>query len=269
MQSYQAFILGLVEGLTEFLPISSTGHLLLLQKYWNLQGKAHQAFAIVIQAGALLAAILYYRHTYAKMIKGLFRKEKESQQLFLSLVIASFPVLSIGYVLRNQLESVGENIILIAIALIIGGVLMVIWEWIFSRSKQEIPLSELSRKQAFVIGLFQTLALWPGMSRSMTSMLGGRIAGLHRVSAADFAFLLALPTLGTVTLYKAIQAREQLATLGVTSLSVGLITSFVMGGLVITAFLKYLKRFSLAIFGYYRVAFGFFVLLWKFLAVIS
>ena len=267
MELWQALVLGVVEGLTEFVPVSSTGHLILVQHILGLRGPAVSAYAVVIQLGALLAAVYYYRRTLLATAQGLLQKEPAAQRLFINLCLGSLPLLALGYLLGKRIKTRLFAPAPVAAAILIGGVVMLALE-LFQRRRQrsgarliEDP-AELSPSQALLVGLVHTLSLWPGTSRSFASITGGQLAGLSTRAAADFAFLLALPTLGAATLYELIKEGPMIAaTCGSAQLVLGLAVSFIVGLLVIAAFLRYLRRFGLWAFGCYRIALGL-LLLW-------
>lgn len=267
MELWQALVLGVVEGLTEFVPVSSTGHLILVQHILGLRGPAVSAYAVVIQLGALLAAVYYYRRTLLATAQGLLQKEPAAQRLFINLCLGSLPLLALGYLLGKRIKTRLFAPAPVAAAILIGGVVMLALE-LFQRRRQrsgarliEDP-AELSPSQALLVGLVHTLSLWPGTSRSFASITGGQLAGLSTRAAADFAFLLALPTLGAATVYELLKEGHAIAaTCGGAQLAVGLFISFVVGLLVIAAFLRYLRRFGLWAFAGYRIALGL-LLLW-------
>lgn len=256
-----ALLLGVIEGLTEFLPVSSTGHLILAKRALGLSGEGIDAFLIVIQLGALLAALLYYRGTLWSMITGLLRSEPQATRLFVALCLGSLPALCLGYLLGNRIEAVLFGPRPVAAALVGGGVVMILVDRWHRRRAQRTELQDLAPRQVLTVGICQAAALWPGTSRSMASIVGGQIAGLSNAAAADLSFLLAIPTLGAATVYKLLKSHDAiLRDTGGVELAVGLVTSFVVGWIVIAAFLRFLRRFGLGAFGYYRIAVGLVVL---------
>lgn len=255
-------LLGLVEGLTEFLPVSSTGHLILVTRALGLHGEGVDAFTIVIQLGALLAAVIYYRHILWQTLSGLMKADAAAQRLALNLALGALPLLVCGYLLGKKIKLLLFHPAAIAAALCVGGLLMIALDrWHRRRTDLLQDIGGLTPKQAALIGLCQVAALWPGTSRSMSCILGGQVAGLSNAVAADFAFLLALPTLGVATVYELHKSYHAvLQDTGAAGLGLGLGVSFVVGWLVIAAFLRYLRRFGLGPFGYYRIALGALVL---------
>jgi undecaprenyl-diphosphatase len=263
---FDALLLGIVEGLTEFLPVSSTGHLILVHKWLEQNaGPKHNptmdAYLVVIQLGALLAAVWHYRRTYVGLLTGVLRQEPAALRLFRNLCLSSLPVLVLGFFANKWIKEHLFRPIPVASALMVGGVVMLVMDLYVrrrrqSRAEQANPAA-LSTSQALLIGGVQALALWPGTSRSMSCIVGGQLAGLCTAAAADFTFLLALPTLGAATVYELLKGgRGLIAAVGAVPMALGMGTAFVVGLLVITAFLRYLRRFGLWPFGCYRIAVG-------------
>lgn len=253
-----ALWLGLVEGLTEFLPVSSTGHLILVEHVLGLHGPAAASYSVVIQLGALLAALVHYRRLFLSTFVGALAREPQALRLLRNLVLAALPLLFFGYLFGKHIKSQLFRPLPIALALAAGGVLMLLVELYQRRRPPSQPdATSLQPAGALLTGLVQTLALWPGTSRSMACIVGAQLAGLPRAAAADFAFLLALPTLGAATLYELMKNGSELSrTLGAGPVLLGLLTSFLVGWAVIAAFIRYLGRFGLWPFAVYRIALG-------------
>lgn len=253
-----ALWLGLIEGLTEFLPVSSTGHLVLAEHVLALHGPAVDSYSVVIQLGALLAAVVHYRRLFVSTFVGVLRREPAAVALFRNLILASLPLLALGYLLGKHIKAQLFRPLPIALALFFGGILMLLVE-LYQRRRPPAGRdgASLSPAGALLTGCVQALALWPGTSRSMACIVGGQLAGLPRAAAADFAFLLALPTLGVATLYELLKHGAQVfQTLGIGPVLLGLLTSFLVGWAVIAAFIRYLGRFGLWPFALYRIALG-------------
>jgi undecaprenyl-diphosphatase len=265
MNWFYAILLGALEGLTEFLPVSSTGHLILLGEHLGSHGDAEKTLDIVIQLGAVIAVVVYYRARLGALIEGLLRRDPASRRLFLALAIAFVPAAVVGLALHKAIKERLFGAGPVAIALIVGGVLMIVIEWVRGRrraSTATAPLAQgleaITPRRALVIGLAQCLALWPGASRSMTTIVGGQLTGLSTATAAEFSFLLAIPTLGAATAFDLVKNGPALlnAPGGGVALVVGLVTAFAVAMLVIAAFLRYLGRFGLMPFGVYRILLG-------------
>jgi undecaprenyl-diphosphatase len=254
-----AVLLGIVEGLTEYLPVSSTGHLVLAGHWLGLadDDPATSSFEIVVQLGAVLAVVAHYRVLLAERARGLLSGDARSKQLLLGLAIAFAPVALAGLMLRKTIKALLFGPLPVAVGLLVGGVAMIVVERL--RARRSAPgldgLEHVTPTRALAIGLGQCLSLWPGASRSMCTIVAGQLTGLSTATAAEFSFLLALPTLGAATLYEGFKARHVLAAqVGLASLGVGLLVSFVVAWAVIAGFLGYLKRRGLEPFGWYRVA---------------
>jgi undecaprenyl-diphosphatase len=255
-----AFLLGLIEGLTEFLPISSTGHLILLGTWLGHSDEASKTLDIVIQFGAIVAVIVYYRQRLWDLIRGIWRRDPEHLRLGMAVAIAFIPSAIVGLLLHGIIKKHLFGPRPVGIALIVGGIVMLAVEMF--RAKQENPvegdLKQVTLRQAFAIGVAQCFSLWPGASRSMTTIVGGQMAGLTTATAADFSFLLAIPTLGAATVYDLLKNGRTLldSPTGLNSLVIGIVVSFFVAWAVIATFLRYLKRFGLAPFGVYRIVLG-------------
>jgi len=258
-----AVLLGIVEGLTEYLPVSSTGHLILAGKVLGMEGEGAKAFEIVIQLGAVLAVLVEYRKLLAERTAGLFTGKPESKALLLALVIAFLPAALLGVAFHKAIKAHLFGPVPVAAALIVGGVVMIVVERI-RRSRGIVGVTGLENvtpKRALAIGLGQCVSMWPGSSRSMCTIVAGQLTGLSTATAAEFSFLLALPTLGAATVYEGFKARHELGLgIGAANLVIGLIVSFLVAWGVIAMFIRYLQRRGLEPFGYYRIALGAIVL---------
>ncbi len=258
-----AVVLGLVEGLTEYLPVSSTGHLILAGQLLAVDAKS---FEIVIQLGAILAVVVHYRKLLAERLAGLFRGEAIAVRLAVALGLAFVPAAVVGLAFRKAIKAHLFAPLPVAGALIVGGVVMIAVDfWKRQQPPGDRGLDKITPLRALVIGLGQCLSLWPGSSRSMCTIVTGQLLGLSTETAAEFSFLLALPTLGAATVYEGWKSRHELmADGGAVPLVIGLVVSFVVAWVVIGAFLKFLQRHGLAVFGYYRMVLGAVVLwLWR------
>ena len=260
-----AILLGVVEGLTEYLPVSSTGHLFLAGHLLGLSDKdpATTSFEIVIQLGAILAVVVHYRSLLGRHARGLARGNRASVDLLVALAVAFAPAAVVGLLLHKAIKSHLFGSLPVAAALVVGGVAMIVIERVRKRRgiEGEYGLQQVTLKRAIVIGLGQCLSLWPGASRSMCTIVAGELAGLSTATAAEFSFLLALPTLCAATIYEGIKARSALvAGVGVPSLVAGFVVSYLVAWAVIATFLKYLRSRGLEPFGWYRIVAGLIVL---------
>lgn len=264
MDWWQALILGVVEGLTEYLPVSSTGHLLLAQEWMGIpHDEAANAYAICIQAGAILAVLgLYWKHV-RQMILGVLGRDPAGRRLAINVVAAFLPAVFAGLVLEKPIKHFlfGEawGLWPVIIAWFVGGVAIIA----VSRYRQHrgqagqkgFGLDALTWKHAVIIGLAQCIAMWPGTSRSLVTIVGGIVVGLSMTSAVEFSFLLGVITLGAATAHDALGSGTiMLATYGMVPLLIGLVGAFVSAVLAIRWMVSYLNKHGLDVFGYYRIA---------------
>ncbi len=245
-----ALLLGVVEGLTEYLPVSSTGHLVLVA---HLLGRQAGSFEIVIQLGAILAVVVHFRALLGSHVAGIARRENDSLRFVLALLIGFVPVAILGKLFGHAIKEKLFHPVPIAIALAVGGVIMIAIERVRSGDHGEDGLAHVTPIRAFYIGLGQCFALFPGASRSMCTIVSGRLCGLSNQTSAEFSFLLGVPTLGAATLYEAYKSRAELAQTGALAVAIGLVTSFFVAWAVVAAFLRYLQSRGLAPFGIYRL----------------
>jgi undecaprenyl-diphosphatase len=249
-----AALLGIVEGLTEYLPVSSTGHLILAGAWLGAEGEASKSFEIVIQLGAILAVVVHYRKL---LFERFLHWDERSMRLLVALGAGFLPAAAMGLVLRKTIKAHLFGPGPVAAALIVGGVIMIGVEAARRGRGGDAGLEKVTPLRGFIIGLGQCFSLWPGASRSMCTIVAGQLTGLSTATAAEFSFRLALPTLGAATLYEGFKARhELLAGGGAAPLAVGLIVSFLVAWAVIAAFIKYLQTRGLTPFGVYRIALG-------------
>lgn len=268
----KAAFLGVVEGLTEYLPVSSTGHLILVPHLSEVAARhfpgleifaksspAEDAFDVVIQFGAILAVLVHYRTLLWERFSGLFSRKKESFALLYALALGFIPTAVLGLLLHKKIKALLFGPMPVAAALVVGGVVMIIVERVRKAKNVEglVGLEHVTPKRALVIGLGQCVSMWPGSSRSMCTILTGQAVGLSTATAAEFSFLLGLPTLGAACVYEGIKSRHVLAQgIGLSSFVVGLLVSFLVAWAVIAVFIKYLQKNGLEPFGYYRILLG-------------
>jgi undecaprenyl-diphosphatase len=253
-----ALILGIVEGLTEFLPISSTGHLILVGDLLGFNTEKGKLFEIVIQSGAILAVCWEYRAKIGGVVRGL-ASEEPAQRFALNLVIAFIPTAVLGLLFGKAVKAHLFNPIPVALAFIVGA-FVIIWA---ERRKHTIRIREvddLSWKDALKLGFAQTFALIPGTSRSGATIVGGLFFGLSRKAATEFSFFLAIPTLFAATVYDLYKTRGLLSTDDLGMFAVGFIAAFVSAFLAVRGLLRYITRHDFTAFAWYRIVFGFAVL---------
>jgi undecaprenyl-diphosphatase len=258
---FEAILLGVVEGLTEYLPVSSTGHLVLVSHWLGHEAEASAAFDIVIQLGAILAVLVHYRVLLAERASGLFKRDEKAVRLLVALALGFLPAAVTGLLFRKWIKAHLFGPLPIAGALIVGGLVMIASDRLMRNRQGSVDsLEDVTPKRALIIGFSQCLAMWPGASRSMCTILGGQVAGLTTRAAAEFSFLLGLPTLGAAALYEAYKSRDVLATGGLVPIVVGLVVSFFVAWAVVAVFIRYLQKRGLAPFGLYRIALGLIVI---------
>lgn len=263
MEIFQAIVLGIIEGLTEFLPISSTGHLIVAQDVMNYKDTA-EIFAIVVQMGAIAAVIWYYKLDLINKIAGLLKKDKKSVEFFINWTVATFPALLMGYLLKDYLTTYAVALT-VSISLIVGGVIIWLIETYHrpAKSKKDAQLEKITKKQALSIGLYQMFALIPGVSRSGATIMGGLLSGVDRVTATAFSFYLSIPVIIIAGSYQLITGRNEFDTVagGGPALIAGVITAFITALIAIKWLLKYVSGHDFKAFAYYRVVVGIIILI--------
>ena len=255
----KVIILGIVEGLTEFLPVSSTGHLILVGDLLSFNDDKGKLFEIVIQVGAILAVCWEYRVKIAAVIIGLPR-QKSAQKFALNLMIAFMPLASLGLLFGKYIKAVLFKPIPVALAFIIGA-FVIIWAEKRQHKIRILEVEDLSPKDALKLGIAQAFALIPGTSRSGATIIGGLLFGLSRKAATEFSFFLAIPTLIVASLYDLYKHRDllNLAT-DAPYFAVGLIAAFLSALLAIKALLRYISQHDFIVFAWYRIVFGLLVI---------
>lgn len=256
----KAVLLGIVEGVTEFLPISSTGHLIVAERALVLTDSLRGLFEVFIQVGAVFAILALYRVEYFRHATT-FHRDQSVQKLWLAIIVAFIPAVIFGVLLEETIERVLFSPGVVGLALIVGGIMFIILE------RTPIPdratttdIETMTWRQALVIGFWQLLALIPGMSRSGMSMIGGMIAGLDRVVATKFSFHLALPTLGGAAFYKLIRTYDRLEGDDFWILLLGTVVSAIVAYIAMRWLLRFVSRNRFTIFGYYRIMAGLIIL---------
>lgn len=258
----KALVLGVVEGLTEFLPISSTGHLLVSEKLLDVgQHKATKdaadTYTITIQAGAILAVVVLYWRRLLEMWSGLVGRDAEGRRILHATLVAFVPAAIVGVVLEKAIRDRLFGVWPVIVAWFVGGVIVLL----FSRALHErgsstgAPLESITIRGAVIIGVAQILALWPGTSRSLVTILAALVVGLSVEAAVEFSFLLGLLTLGAATAYEALKhGKELVDTFGILNPLIGFVAAFVTAVIAIRWMVSYVHRHGLAIFGWYRIA---------------
>ncbi|MCA9331185.1 undecaprenyl-diphosphate phosphatase [Candidatus Saccharibacteria bacterium] len=263
MAILQAIILGIIEGLTEFLPISSTGHLIVSQQLMGYKDVA-ELFAVVVQVGAIAAVIWHYKNDLIKRTVGLFERKPRSIHFWRNWVVATIPAGLAGLALESALGAAAVPLV-IGITLILGGlgILVVERSVKVKPSRSEESIAELTTTQSVKIGLFQVLALVPGVSRSGATIMGGLLTGVDRVTATAFSFYLSIPIIVLASGYKLVSGWDEIPQIsgGGIALVAGLITSFVTALIAINWLLKYVAHHDFKPFAYYRLGLGLLILI--------
>ncbi len=249
-----ALVQGLVEGVTEFLPISSTGHLILSGHLLGFDDERAKTFDIFIQLGAILAIVWIYRVRFLEVARTISR-EPASRRFVTNLVLGFLPAGVLGLLLRHWIKAHLFTPIAVAWALLVGGVAILLLErW--HRQDRVPDARDLPPGTAFGIGVAQTLALFPGVSRSAATILGGYVLGLSRTAATEFSFFLAVPTLAAAAGYDLLKSLPDLSTADVPIFALGFVVAFVSAFIVVKAFLRYVAHHTFAVFAWYRIALG-------------
>jgi undecaprenyl-diphosphatase len=250
----KAVILGLVEGITEFIPVSSTGHLIVVTEWLGQVDERSKTFDIFIQLGAILAIVWLYR---ARLIHAASaaRHEPESRRFFLNLAIAFVPAGAIGFLIHGWIKERLFNTPVVAAALVVGGIAILLIERWVPRIRYP-QVTDVPPMTALGIGVAQVLSLIPGTSRSGATIMGGYALGLSRTAATEFSFFLAIPTMFAATLYDLMKSAGALSVADVPFFAVGFVVSFISALIVVKAFLAYVSHHSFAVFAWYRIAFG-------------
>ena len=268
----KVFILSLVEGLTEFVPVSSTGHMIIVDQFLKLSDNKVfvDAFKIIIQLGAILSVVVYYWKKIFPFAKGNTKQESmDIIAMWIKIVIAVIPAVILGLKFDDIIEEKFFNSLTVSIMLVFYGILLI---WIETRKKKEEKIKsikEMTIPLALGVGLFQCLAMIPGTSRSAATIIGGVLLGLNRVLATEFSFFLAIPTMLGATLLKIVKIGNVLTMEEWFLIGLGFVLSFIFAYGVIKVFMDYIKKHDFKVFGYYRIILGIIMLLLFFTGVIK
>lgn len=252
MDIFQAIIIGIIEGFTEFLPISSTGHMIVAGEFLGIpQNSVVHAYEIIIQFAAILAVILIYREKISLKKVDLWSK----------LMFSFVPFAIAGFLMKDYID-VLFNTKTVAYMFIIGGVVFLIVEYFYKESSAQVKDAEdVSYKQALWVGIAQVFAIIPGTSRSGATIIGGLLSGLDRKASSDFSFLLAIPVMGAVSGYSLLKYYHDLIGADLMAFTIGFVVSFVVAYITVKLFLVFIQRFSFVSFGIYRIIFGIILLM--------
>lgn len=260
-----AIILGIVEGVTEFLPVSSTGHLILATELLGFDADKWAAFNVIIQLGAILAIVVLYWRTFWAVLEGIIKGNAMSWRFVRNILIAFLPSAILGLLLIKHIEALLGNAMVVAIALIVGGFAILLIERLAKRG-EIVGVAEMPIHTVIGIGLVQCLAMIPGVSRSGATIMGGLSLGVERRTAAEFSFFLAIPTMVGATTLELVKHHDTLMAgasgVGFGAVAVGFVVSFIVAIVVVKAFVHYISRHGFAPFAWYRIVAGAVALAW-------
>lgn len=246
-----AVIIGIVEGVTEYLPVSSTGHMILVGSMLGFEGEKASVFEVFIQLGAILSVLFLYREKFSSMLRpqklNIYRSGLSIQHVLAGIV----PVMGIGYLLHKPIKAYLFSPYTVIIGLIVGAIFMLVAE---KAAKRPVTtnVDNITLQQAFFVGLFQILALWPGFSRSGSTISGGLLLGMSRSAAAEFSFIIAVPLMAVACVYDFLKVWDKLNIADIQMFSIGFLVAFVVAYISVIWFIKFLNKSTLASFAYYR-----------------
>jgi undecaprenyl-diphosphatase len=256
MDILQAVIIAIVEGLTEFLPVSSTGHMIIASSLMGIEKEEFtKLFTVAIQLGAIMAVVVLYWRKFFDFSKW---------QFYLKLIVAVIPAIILGLLFSDKIDALLESPTTVGITLILGGIVLLFIDRFFQRAAINEE-SEISFSKSFVIGMWQCIAMVPGVSRSAATIIGGMQQGLSRKLAAEFSFFVAVPTMAAATGYKLLKGYESFTSDHIKMLAIGNLVAFVVAIIAIRFFIGFLQKFGFRIFGWYRIIAGIIllILIWK------
>ena len=250
----KAILLGLVEGATEFIPVSSTGHLILAGDWLNFEGDRAKTFEVFIQLGAILAVVWLYRQKVFDVLRNAGR-DPLARRMIINLAVSFVPAAAVGFLIHDWIKEYLFNPITVAWALLVGGIVILLIEW-WNPPEEIEDVDHIPVGKALGIGLAQVLSLFPGVSRSGATIMGARGLGLSRRAAAEFSFFLAIPIMFAATGFDLFKSRDTLSASDAPVFAVGFVVSFLSAVVVVKAFLGFVSRHSFKPFAWYRIAFG-------------
>jgi undecaprenyl-diphosphatase len=260
-----ALILGIVEGVTEFIPVSSTGHLILATELLGFDAEKWSAFNVIIQLGAILAIAVLYWRTFWAVLEGMLKGQAVSWRFVRNILIAFLPSAILGFLLINKIELLLGNAMVVAVALIVGGFAILAIEKL-ARPGEIVGVAEMPMKTVLGVGVIQCLSMIPGVSRSGATIMGALSLGVERRTAAEFSFFLAIPTMLGATVLELVKHHNTLMAgasgVGFGTVAVGFIVSFIVAIVVVKAFVAYISRHGFAPFAWYRIVVGAAALVW-------
>ena len=271
MDLISTIVIAIVEGLTEFLPVSSTGHMIIAQNILGVESTEFvKAFTFIIQFGAILSVVVLYWKRFFKLNNtpipagsNALKKFLHVYDFYWKLLVAFIPAAVLGLLFSDAIDAMLERVEVVAVTLVIGGIFMLYCDKLFNKGSENTKLTE---RRAFMVGLFQCISMIPGVSRSMATIVGGMSQRLTRKSAAEFSFFLAVPTMFAATLYKMYKLLKdggiEMITDNMTTLIVGNVVAFIVAMLAIKFFIAYVTKYGFKAFGWYRIIVGGLILIW-------
>jgi len=252
MDIIQTIIIGIIEGITEFLPISSTGHMIVAEKILAVPDNEFiKTFTVAIQLGAILAVVVLYRKKFFDFSRW---------QFYIKLIVAVIPALLLGFLFANKIDALLQSTTTVVISMLLGGIVLLVIDNYFKSPTIDVE-EKISFQKAFVIGVWQCIAMIPGVSRSAASIIGGMQQKLTRKLAAEFSFLLAVPTMIAATGYKLLKGYKAFSSHDIKMLAIGNIIAFIVALIAIKFFIGFLQKHGFKAFGYYRIIVGIILLL--------
>ena len=242
MSIWQAIILAIIEGITEFLPVSSTGHMIIASSFMGISHlEFTKMFTVNIQFGAILSVLVLY-----------WKRFFQTTDFYFKLLVAFLPAAVIGFLLNDFIDSLLENVVVVAVSLLVGGIILIFIDKIANDPRDK----EITYATALKIGFFQCIAMIPGVSRSASTIIGGMLQGLSRKQAAEFSFFLAVPTMAAAGGYKLLKTYDTIRPEDLQTLLIGNVIAFVVAMLAIKFFISFLTKYGFKVFGYYRIILG-------------
>jgi undecaprenyl-diphosphatase len=261
MSTLEAVIIAIVEGVTEFLPISSTGHMIIAEALlkMNMEDQFTKTYTVAIQLGAILAVVVLYWRKFFDFARW---------QFYVKLVVAVIPALILGFLFSDKIDSLLESPLVVSITMLLGGFILLFIDKVFNRGRIERE-EQISYRRAFMIGIWQTIAMIPGVSRSAASIIGGMQQNLTRKLAAEFSFFLAVPTMCAATGYMLLKEYKNITSEDIRILAIGNLVAFIVALLAIKFFITFLQRYGFKLFGWYRIIAGIILLILIYTGVIQ
>jgi undecaprenyl-diphosphatase len=251
----KTIVIGIVEGLTEFLPVSSTGHIILAEQLLHFEGPAGKVFEIVIQLGAILAVCVLYRTRIFATVGGVIRRDPVSVRFATAVLVAFLPAVVIGVLLHRYIKALLDQPVVVAVSLIVGGIAILIIERYAQRPRLK-SVDDIDWKTALFIGFCQCLAMIPGVSRSGATIMGARVFRVDRATSAEFSFFLAIPTMLGATVYDLFKNWSTLDWHGSGLIAIGFAVAFLSALVVVKPFVRFVSRHGFGVFAWYRMAIG-------------